>query len=77
MGADLSNGELRDGTLTCAWHGWCFDVASGRGLTKAWARLKTHLLLREGEDLVLEIREPAPGMSGQEADPPPPEGGWS
>jgi nitrite reductase/ring-hydroxylating ferredoxin subunit len=57
MGADLSNGDLRDGVLRCAWHGWCFDLASGRGITKAWARLRTHHLFQEGENLVLELRD--------------------
>jgi nitrite reductase/ring-hydroxylating ferredoxin subunit len=71
MGADLSNGELREGTLTCAWHGWRFEIAGGKGLTKPWARLKTHLLLREGEDLVLEIREPSAGSGETEGQPPP------
>jgi nitrite reductase (NADH) small subunit len=61
MGADLSNGDLREGTLTCAWHGWRFEIESGRGLTKEWARLKTHRLFQEGEDLVLELLEPAEG----------------
>jgi nitrite reductase (NADH) small subunit/3-phenylpropionate/trans-cinnamate dioxygenase ferredoxin subunit len=60
MGADLSNGDLRDGTLTCAWHHWRFDIRTGQGLTRSWARLKTHRLFREGEDLVLEVEETPP-----------------
>lgn len=60
MGADLSNGDLRAGILTCAWHHWCFDIRTGQGLTRTWARLKTHHLFREGEDLILEIRETPP-----------------
>jgi len=75
MGADLSNGDLRKGTLSCAWHGWRFDIASGEGLTKKWARLKTHRLFRDGEDLVLEIQEPPPGPSGTAAGEPEPDGG--
>ena len=58
MRADLSNGDLKDGVLTCAWHGWRFDIRSGRGLTRSWARLKTHRLHREGDELILEIEDP-------------------
>jgi len=75
MGADLSNGNLREGTLTCAWHGWRFDIASGEGLTRSWARLKTHRLIRDGEDLVLEIQEPAAGTPEGEEDTTPAAGG--
>jgi nitrite reductase (NADH) small subunit/3-phenylpropionate/trans-cinnamate dioxygenase ferredoxin subunit len=65
MGADLSNGDLREGTLTCAWHGWRFEIESGKGLTKEWARLKTHRLFQDGEDLVLELLEPAAGSGAR------------
>jgi nitrite reductase (NADH) small subunit/3-phenylpropionate/trans-cinnamate dioxygenase ferredoxin subunit len=76
MGADLSNGDLQDGTLTCAWHGWRFDIGSGDGLTRKWARLRTHRLFRDGEDLMLEVLEPpAEAPVGEEGEEPPPEGG--
>jgi nitrite reductase/ring-hydroxylating ferredoxin subunit len=74
MGADLSNGRLVDGTLTCAWHGWRFRIESGEGLTRSWARLKTHRLFREGDDLILELRESSAGSSSVE-DEALPEGG--
>lgn len=69
MGADLSNGELRDGTLTCAWHGWCFDIRTGRGITRKWAQLKVHRLFREGDDLVLEVQEAGAPHPDPEAAP--------
>jgi nitrite reductase/ring-hydroxylating ferredoxin subunit len=58
MGADLGNGTVSGGTLTCAWHQWQFDLESGKGLTRRWACLKMHRLSQEGEDLVLEIDDP-------------------
>jgi nitrite reductase/ring-hydroxylating ferredoxin subunit len=73
MGADLSNGDLQEGVLTCAWHGWKFRIESGEGLTRSWARLKTHRLVREGEDLVLEISDP-PAPCGDIEDSTPPSG---
>jgi len=58
MRADLSNGNLRDGTLTCAWHGWRFDIRTGEGLTRSWARLRTYRLYRKGDELILEMADP-------------------
>ena len=75
MGADLSNGELKEGVLTCAWHGWRFQIESGRGLTKGWALLKIHRLLREGQDLVLEIQAPGDMPAATPEGVVPPEGG--
>ena len=72
MRADLSNGSLSGGVLTCAWHEWRFDIRTGEGLTRRWARLRTHRLFRDGEDLVLEIEDPPPPPP-EEPDLPPPE----
>ena len=70
MGADLGNGSVSGDTLTCAWHQWRFHLRTGEGLTRPWARLKLHRLMREGDDLVLELCDaPAPpeddGEGGQ------------
>ncbi len=35
--APLSAGTLRDGAIVCAWHGWCFDPATGRSTNVPWA----------------------------------------
>lgn len=40
MRASLAKGEIVDGVLTCPWHGWQYDVASGECLTVAGHRLK-------------------------------------
>lgn len=65
MKADLSQGKLRDGVLSCGWHGWKFDIRTGQGLTREWACLKTHHLFREGDQLVLELREYPPSAAEQ------------
>ena len=73
MGADLGNGSVSGDTLTCAWHHWQFHLRTGDGLTRPWARLKLHRLVREGDDLVLELCEaPAPpggAREGGDTDP--------
>ena len=68
MGADLGNGAVSEYTLTCAWHHWQFDLRTGDGLTRGWARLKLHRLTREGEDLVLEIADAPAGDGSAEGD---------
>lgn len=29
MGGPLGEGDIDDATVTCPWHGWQFDIASG------------------------------------------------
>jgi nitrite reductase/ring-hydroxylating ferredoxin subunit len=40
QGADLADGDLDDGLLTCAAHGWQFDATTGRGVNPQSAHLK-------------------------------------
>ena len=32
MGGPLSSGLLRDAIVTCPWHGWAYDVRTGKSL---------------------------------------------
>jgi nitrite reductase (NADH) small subunit len=43
MGASLADGRLEDGAVTCPWHGWRYDAASGKGLppSRPWACVRT------------------------------------
>lgn len=38
-GAPLNNGPLRNGTVMCLWHGWCFNLHDGVCINhpKAWS----------------------------------------
>lgn len=49
----LGDGILRGGTLTCPWHGWRFDVASGTCLDDPGACLETYSVQVDGDDRVI------------------------
>ena len=42
QGGPLGTGRLCGAGLTCPWHGWQFDVTSGRHLTSATVRQEVH-----------------------------------
>jgi toluene monooxygenase system ferredoxin subunit len=53
QGVPLSEGKLEGSTLTCRAHGWCYDVATGRGINPCSARLQPLTLeIRAGQVLV-------------------------
>ena len=61
QGAPLSCGVVAGGEVTCSWHGWHFDLASGRSTDGLDARVAVHPV-RRGEGGWLEIRlDAAPG----------------
>ena len=54
QGGPLGTGELCGTVLTCPWHGWQFDVATGRHRVSATVRQAVHdVREREGK---IEIR---------------------
>ncbi len=59
MGASLSEGRFARGVVQCHWHGWRFDVRTGRCEQKAWARLALYEVRVEGRDVLLRPRPPA------------------
>jgi len=53
QGVPLSEGTLEGTTLTCRAHGWCYDVATGRGINPCDARLVPLAIeVRDGQVLV-------------------------
>jgi nitrite reductase (NADH) small subunit len=49
QGGPLGTGELCGATLTCPWHGWQFDVTTGRHRISATVRQSVHdVRLRAG-----------------------------
>ena len=69
-GASLADGTLREGVITCPWHGGRYDGASGEGLAPArpWARVQTFEVKLEGEDVLVRIPEREPPQEVPEDD---------
>ena len=50
----LGKGSLDEGHVTCPWHGWCFDPATGRQ-QKGQACLKTYPAVEEDNKLFIVL----------------------
>jgi nitrite reductase (NADH) small subunit/3-phenylpropionate/trans-cinnamate dioxygenase ferredoxin subunit len=63
MGASLADGTLEGDTVVCSWHGWRYDVKTGRCTTKSWACAPVYEIRVEGESVLArrrEARDPPP-----------------
>jgi nitrite reductase (NADH) small subunit/3-phenylpropionate/trans-cinnamate dioxygenase ferredoxin subunit len=71
MGASLADGRIEDGIVTCPWHGWRYDVATGKGLPPArpWACVRTFEVRVEGKDVLVRIPEREAARKEPEDDP--------
>ena len=53
-GGPLGEGAVADGVVTCPWHGWRFEVATGRCLNVP-GKVQPRVAVREeGGDVVVE-----------------------
>lgn len=41
VGAPLHNGIIEDKTITCLWHGWCFDLSNGESSNCPGVKIKS------------------------------------
>ncbi len=55
MKATLASGKIRDGVITCRWHGWEYELVSGRCLTVDKMNLKTYPVEIDGDDIYVII----------------------
>ncbi len=55
MKASLANGRIADGVVTCTWHGWRYDLATGECLTTPGFRLKTYPVEIVDDDIYVHI----------------------
>ena len=54
-GGPLAGGPIRGGLLTCPWHGWSFDLATGVCTLIAAAKLKTFPVSVEEGDVRVRL----------------------
>lgn len=53
QGGPLADGWLEQTLVTCPWHGWCFDVRSGKMTLGDYARVARFAVQRAGRDLLV------------------------
>lgn len=54
-GALLSEGDCKNGIVTCPWHAWQFDLKDGHFLENPEIKLKSYPVKVEGEDVFIQI----------------------
>jgi nitrite reductase (NADH) small subunit len=54
-GASMAQGTLEGHVLTCPWHGWRFDAATGKGVTNPHSSVPVYRVVVEDGGLVLEV----------------------
>lgn len=58
-GGPLSAGVLRDATITCPWHGWTYDVRSGKSIVPpVGLRIATYPVSIEDGAIYVELDWP-------------------
>ena len=59
-GAQLCEGFVRNGTVICPWHGWQFDIKSGKGMTMIGRDVKSFAVkVEDGQVKVAIAQTPA------------------
>lgn len=59
QGGPIADGWLEGPEVTCPWHGWCFDVRSGKMTLGDFARITRFAVEQRGADLYVNT-EPLP-----------------
>ena len=54
-GGPLGEGFLQGKIVTCPWHGWKFDVTTGRSSVNPEASVSCYTVKVEGEDILVEL----------------------
>ncbi len=56
QGGSLSSGVLRDDVVTCPWHGWAYNVCTGKSLIPpVGLRIPTYAVETDGDDVYVLI----------------------
>jgi len=60
MGASLADGKLEGSKVVCHWHGWTFDLDSGRTKEREWACANVYEVRLRGNAVYLKAPPPPP-----------------
>jgi nitrite reductase (NADH) small subunit len=53
-GGPLGEGELDGTSVVCPWHGWEYDVTTGKNLDDENVRVGCYAVKLEGDDIIIE-----------------------
>ena len=59
-------GELKDAVITCPWHGWRFNVTTGRCLEQEGENLRQYSVTVEGDDILIDVAETSSHDNGDD-----------
>jgi nitrite reductase/ring-hydroxylating ferredoxin subunit len=54
-GGPLGEGELRGTVVECPWHGWTYDVTTGRCTSNPAACVKSYRVTIDGPDVKVQL----------------------
>jgi nitrite reductase (NADH) small subunit/3-phenylpropionate/trans-cinnamate dioxygenase ferredoxin subunit len=54
-GGPLGEGELSGQVVTCPWHGWQYDVTSGKLVTNPAVGVETYPVELRGDDVYVDV----------------------
>jgi len=55
LGGPLDEGLFEESVVTCPWHGWQFDVRTGKSIYDPGRRLATYPVSVVGDDVLVEV----------------------
>lgn len=58
MGTSLADGRLVGNFVQCHWHGWKYDLDTGKSDVREWACIEIYPTRIEGDELWVELPEP-------------------
>jgi nitrite reductase (NADH) small subunit len=54
-GGPLGQGELKGSVVTCPWHGWQYDVTTGKLVTNTAVACETYAVEVRGDDIFVDV----------------------
>lgn len=54
-GGPLAEGEMAGTSVTCPWHGWQYDVTTGKSLMNSAVGVRTYPVEVRGDDIYVDV----------------------